>query len=135
MKRKEAADNYATPESNYKWEKERLRDRKPVRGVFRFHEIRGGELSFSFRKYKGDPIDSFTLKDGEIYTLPLGVATHLKESGWYPVHKYQVDEKGNPIKAIGQKVKRYTFEPIDFIADERWLNADNDKSIITVRDL
>ena len=119
-------------QSDYPWEKERVRDRKPVRGIFRFHEQRGGTLSFSFRKWKGDPIESFDLIDGNMYELPLGVATHLKESGWYPVHMHAVDANGKALKTIGQKVKRYTFEPIDFIADERWHATDHDKSIVTV---
>lgn len=117
----------------YRWEKERIRDRQPVRGIFRFHEIRGGDLSFSFRKYKGDPIDTYTLKDGEMYTLPLGVAVHLKESGWYPVHRHSVDENGVASKIIGQRVKRYTFEPVDFIADERLQRSDAQHGIVTVQ--
>lgn len=123
------------PESDYRWEKERIRDSKLVKGIFRFHEVRGGSLSFSFRKYKGDPVDEYTMQDGEVYEVPLRVAVHLKESGWYPIHKYAVDENGLPSKVIGQKVKRYTFEPLDFVADERLLAADNDKTIISVKDL
>ncbi len=123
------------PSSDYKWEAERIRDRKPVKGIFRFHEVRGGTLNFTFRKWKGDPLESFGLVDGQAYELPLGVATHLKESGWYPIHKHAVDDAGIPTKVVGQKVKRYTFEPLEFIADERWLKSDADKSIITVQQL
>jgi hypothetical protein len=123
------------PSSNYKWEAERLRDRKPVKGVFRFHEVAGGTLNFSFRKWKGDPIESFSLVDGQSYELPLGVATHLKESGWYPIHKHAVDANGVASKIIGQKVKRYNFEPLSFIADERWHKSDADKTIVTVKQL
>lgn len=125
----------ATPKNEYKWEAERLRDRKPVKGVFRFHEIPGGTLNFSYLKYKGDPIDKLELKDGEVYTLPLGVARHLRTSGWYPVHAYAMDDRGMASKRIGQKVKRYTFEPLDFIADEEFHRADNDKQIVTVNSL
>jgi hypothetical protein len=125
----------STPKNEYKWEAERLRDRKPVKGVFRFHEVPGGTLSFSFLKYKGDPIDKHDLKDGEVYTLPLGVARHLRTSGWYPVHAYAMNEAGVASKRIGQKVKRYTFEPLDFIADEEFHRADNEKQILTVTSL
>lgn len=122
-----------SPQSDYKWEAERLRDRQMVRGIFRFHEVRGGLLAFSYRKWKGDPIESFSLRDGSAYLLPLGVATHLKESGWYPKHQHAVEEKtGRAIQIIGQKIKRYTFEPIDFIADERWQSNNADKAIVAV---
>lgn len=121
--------------SDYPWEAERIRDGKMVKGIFRFHEVPGGSLSFSFRKYKGDPVDDYTMTDGETYEVPLRVAVHLKESGWYPIHKYAVDENGLPTKVIGKKVKRYTFESLDFIADERLLRADADKSIVTVTQL
>lgn len=123
------------PKVEYKWEAERLRDRKPVKGIFRFHEVPGGTLNFSYLKYKGDPIDKHELKDGEVYTLPLGVARHLRTSGWYPVHAHSMDDKGTASKRIGQKVKRYTFEPLDFIADEEFHRADNDKQILTVTSL
>jgi hypothetical protein len=126
---------HSQSESGYKWEAERQRDRQKVKGVFRFHEVPGGTLSFSFRKWKGDPIESHDLIDGQIYELPLGVATHLKESGWYPIHKHAVDETGKSIKTVGQRVKRYNFEPLQFIADERWHSSDADKEIITVTHL
>jgi hypothetical protein len=119
--------------SDYKWEKERIRDRQLVKGIFRFHEVPGGTLHFSYLKYKGDPIDKHSLTDGEVYTLPLGVARHLRTSGWYPVHRYIMDEKGHSLKAVGQKIKRYTFEPLDFIADEAMLKETSDKQIITVQ--
>jgi hypothetical protein len=122
-------------DSDYKWEAERLRDRQKVKGIFRFHEVPGGTLSFSFRKWRGDLIESYDLVDGQSYELPLGVATHLKESGWYPVHKHAVDAAGKSIKAIGQRVKRYNFEPLQFIADERWHTSNADKDIVTVTHL
>lgn len=131
MKRKQ----YPQPQSDYKWEAERVRDRTPVKGIFRFHEVPGGLLPVSFRKYKGDPIFSQELRDGEIYELPLGVAVHLQESGWYPVHRLQIDEAGRPSKVIGKKVKRYTFEPLEFLADERMHAAQNDKQIVTVSNI
>lgn len=134
-KKAEAEPVAVVSKSEYKWEKERIRDRKLVKGVFRFHEVPGGTLNFSYLKYKGDPIDKHELKDGEVYTLPLGVARHLRTSGWYPVHAYAMNEDGVASKKIGQKVKRYTFEPLDFIADEEFHRPDNDKQIVTVTSL
>ena len=46
-----------------------LRDQesKPVTGVFHFNELPGGTLDFFFKKWKGDPIERYKLKDGEGY--------------------------------------------------------------------
>ncbi len=131
---KNSSKQFAKVKSSYKWEEQRLKDRKPVKGVFRFNEVSGGTLKFSYRKYKGDPVEKFTMKDGEVYTVPLGVAKHLRKSGWYPVHLYEVNETGVPSKAIGQKVHRYNFEPLEFVNDEEFNNphANKDKDIVTV---
>lgn len=92
----------------------RDKDREPVKGIFRFNEVPGGTLSFVFRKYKEDPVERFDMVDGQIYTVPLGVAKHLNTSGWYPVHAYSMDEKGKPAMQIGTKVRRYAFQSLEF---------------------
>ena len=97
---------------------QRERDRQPVRGKFIFHEVPGGILSFNFHKYKDDPVESFTLKDGEIYTLPLGVAKHLNTNVAYPVHEYALDEHGKPSMQIHQKVRRCSFQSLEFMMEE-----------------
>ena len=60
---------------------QRDKDREKVKGIFRFFECPGSELSFVYKAYKEDDVEDdvekFTLIDGEIYTLPLGVAKHL----------------------------------------------------------
>lgn len=131
---KNTSKKFAKVKSSYPWEEQRIRDRKPVKGVFRFNEVPGGTLKFSYIKYKGDPLEKFEMKDGEVYTVPLGVAKHLRNSGWYPVHQYEVNEVGAPSKRIGQKVHRYTFEPLEFVNDEELNNPhhNKDKDIITV---
>lgn len=93
----------------------RDKDRQKVKGKFMFYEVPQGTLSFVFRKYKEDPIERFDLLDGEIYTLPLGVAKHLNTSGWYPIHAHLVDDSGRPTMRIGQKVHRYGFQSLEFI--------------------
>lgn len=98
---------------NFKYERDK--DREKVRGIFRFHEVPGGTMSFVFKKYKEDPVENFTLVDGEIYSLPLGVAKHLNKNCWYPVHSYSVDESGKPLTKIGQKVRRASFQSLEFI--------------------
>lgn len=93
----------------------RDKDRELVKGIFRFYEVPGGRLDFVFRKYKGDPIERYSLVDGQVYSLPLGVAKHLNEGGWYPVHSYKVDEAGTPSMHIGKKVSRVGFQSLEFI--------------------
>jgi hypothetical protein len=106
-----------TTKSKKNWEFERQRDRKMVRGKFQFHEIPGGEMTFNFYKYKGDPIEKYTLKDGEIYTIPLGVAKHLNTIG-LPVHEHALDENGLPLMKIGSFERRCTFQSLEFLGED-----------------
>jgi hypothetical protein len=105
----------------------RKADHELVRGTFRFNEVTGGKLSFHFKKYKGDPIEKFTLVDGQEYELPLMVAKHLSDDGWYPVHETQQGPDGKSSTRIGQKVKRFDFVSKDFLA-----KPSQDKKIVTV---
>jgi hypothetical protein len=93
----------------------RDRDREMVRGIFRFYEVPGGTLSFSFRKYKEDDIENYTLQDETIYTLPRGVAHHLSNNIWYPEHQYKMDEHGKPQAMVMKKRRRCSFSPLDFM--------------------
>jgi len=94
---------------------QRDKDRQPVKGVFRFYEVPGGTVSFNFKKYKGDPVERYDLRDGEIYTLPLGVAKHLTKNGNYPVHSHMKDSNGTVSMRVGQKVNRFGFESLEFM--------------------
>lgn len=96
----------------------RDKDREMVRGIFRFFEVPGGNMGFSFRKYKEDEIETFSLNDGEIYTIPRGVAHHLSNNCWYPEHNYKMDESGKPSMQITKKKRRCSFEPLDFMDSE-----------------
>jgi len=92
----------------------RDRDRELVKGIFRYHEVPGGVVMFSIRLWKEDQVEDFTLKDGEVYTLPLGVARHLNKNCWYPVHAYASDENGKQVQKISQKVRRMSFQSLEF---------------------
>ena len=94
---------------------QRDKDRENVKGIFRFYEVPGGSMSFVFKKYKEDPTERFDLIDGQVYTLPLGVAKHLNKNGWYPIHSYQMDEEGKHTMKVGQKVRRFGFQSLEFI--------------------
>lgn len=97
---------------------ERERDAKLVKGKFMFHEVPGGTLRFNFHKYKGDPVKTYELQDGEIYTLPLGVAKHLNTDVGYPVHAHSLDENGKPSMKIGKFERRCSFQSLEFMVDE-----------------
>jgi len=93
----------------------RDKDREMVRGIFRFFEVPGGTMAFSFRKYKEDEIETYTLNDGSIYTVPRGVAHHLSNNCWYPEHAYKMDDQGKPSVQVTRKKRRCSFEPLDFM--------------------
>lgn len=113
---------------NYKYQRDK--DREMVKGIFRFHEAPGGGMSFIFKLYKEDQVERYDLTDGEVYTLPLGVARHLNKNGWYPVYEYMKDEQTHNIQRIGQKVRRFSFQSLEFI-DMDDLRPEG-KGIITV---
>ena len=96
----------------------RNKDRQPVKGIFRFHEVPGGMLEFVFKGYEGDNITKYQLIDGEVYTIPLGVAKHLNKNLWYPIHAYALDEQGKSCMKIGQKIRRASFQSLEFVDTE-----------------
>lgn len=102
---------------NHKYNRDK--DREMVRGMFKYHEVEGGALMFSIRLYKEDDVENYTLVDGQIYTIPLGVARHLNKNGWYPVYEYIKGEPGvhgvDGNMRIGKKVRRYSFNSLEFV--------------------
>lgn len=101
------------PKTNLKYQRDK--DREMVKGIFRFHEVPGGSMSFVYKAYKEDQVERYDLVDGEIYTLPLGVAKHLNHNVWYPIHAYALDDNGKPVQKIGQKVRRCSFQSLEFV--------------------
>lgn len=98
-------------------ELKRLKDRELVRGKFIFHEVPGGEMGFMFRKYKKDPLEKHSMIDGQIYTVPRGVAHHLNTNCWYPSYTFKYDENKRPSTSIGEKIRRVSFQSLEFIED------------------
>src|ERR1700691_4362272 len=104
---------------------ERKRMRKPVTGIFNYHEVQGGCISFNYKEFKGDPIEKYTMSDGVTYTVPMGVARHLNRSGSYPRYGYvKIDSEianasprdgDNLEQRVVQKVRRYSFSPLSFV--------------------
>lgn len=112
-----------TPKQNLRFQRDK--DREMVKGIFRFHEVPGGQMDFVFKKYKEDPLEKFSLKDGEVYTLPLGVAKHLNSNCWYPSYNYKNDEQGRPVTTIAEKIRRCSFQSLEFVDIEEILNFEN----------
>ena len=99
------------------------KDREPVKGIFKYYEVPGGCLEFNYRAYKEDPIEFFSLIDGQVYTLPLGIAKHLNKSGWYPEYEYFQSDKTTArafspeghVMRVAKKVRRYGFQSLEFV--------------------
>ena len=106
------------------------RDSQMVEGIFRFHEIPGGEMKFNYRSISG-PIMEYALTDGQTYTLPFGLARHLRENCCYPVHKHSINKDGSPAVTIGRKVHRCTFEPTEFNVRQE-IGEDASSDLVTV---
>lgn len=97
------------------FEIQKQKDKESVRGKFIFHEIAGGQLDFVFKKYKGDQIQKYSLKDGQVYTVPRAVARHLNTNCSYPSYNYKSDENGRPQVSISEKVRRCSFQSLEFL--------------------
>jgi hypothetical protein len=97
----------------------RQRDSEIVRGKFIFHEIPGGALSFSFGPmYPGDQTERYDMVDGEICSVPLGVARHLNKECKYPVHTFKMDENNKAQIRVNNWVRRVSFQSLEFIDTE-----------------
>ena len=92
----------------------RQRSKEMVSGKFIFHEVPGGEMGFTIKLFKGDAPQNYNLRDGHTYEIPLGVAEHLNENRYYPVHSYATDEDGKPIAKINEKIRRCSFQSFHF---------------------
>jgi len=100
---------------------QRDKDREMVKGIFRFHEVPGGHMAFSIKLYKEDPVENYSFYDGEVYTIPLGVARHLNKNGWYPEYEYMRNENMQGVghgMRIATKVRRFSFQSLEFIDSE-----------------
>lgn len=94
-----------TKAQNLKYKRDKHREM--VKGVFKYYEVPGGEMEFDFREFKGDPIEHYLMVDGEVYTVPLGVAKHLNTNCWYPAYEFLPGEKG--VQGVAAPRIRGTF--------------------------
>lgn len=98
---------------NTRYMRDKMREK--VRGMFKFDEAPGQTLSFVYRAFKEDPIERYDLVDGQVYTLPLGVAKHINKNLAYPVHTYMKNEDGSTSSRVGHKIRRATFQSLEFV--------------------
>ena len=96
-------------------EKAKKEDSKLVKGIFKNHECQGGDVIFSIRLYKGEPVRTYHLIDGHDYELPLGVARHINRQCKYKKHKWLVDKDGNKMISPDKPVERYSFVSSDYL--------------------
>lgn len=99
--------------SDYRFEQERLADKRLIKGTFQDNELKGGKISFPFKKYKGDDIVMYTLVDGQEYELPLGVVKHLNNNCAYTTHSFILDKNGQHMKNP-LKTHRFSFKAAEF---------------------
>jgi hypothetical protein len=116
---------------NYKYERDK--DREQVKGIFRYYEVPGGTMSFSFKKWKEDDVENYTLRDGAVYTVPLGVAKHLNKNCWYPIHSHASNENGVAEQKVGQRVRRMGFSSLEFTDIEDLMDKDGNSVIEHIR--
>lgn len=93
----------------------KAKDKQLVKGRFNNIEFPGGTFSFVYKAYKGDPVIRYDLKDGEICWLPLGVARHLNNNVGIFQHKYLLDKNGKPTTSIMHRIRRCSFENLEFM--------------------
>jgi hypothetical protein len=89
--------------------------------------VPNGVLEFSYKAYREDPVETYQLYDGKVYTLPLGVAKHLNQNIAYPQYEYIKGEDviggynqgyGNTPATgmrIKSKVRRCSFQSLEFL--------------------
>ena len=106
-------------------EAERQKKNRTVRGRFMFLEVPQGRTVFPWRAYPGDPVKTYTLVDGEIYTIPICLAEHLNNNCKYAIYEHEMSpseaaikqQLGHPVK-VKRYVHRYSFQPLDFMGSE-----------------
>lgn len=92
----------------------RDKERELVRGIFKYHECPGASFAFMFKKYGEDPLEKYEFIDGEVYTIPLGVARHLNTNCWYPVHAFKSKDSGLTVQ---EKIRRTSFQSLEFVEE------------------
>jgi len=111
----------------------RENDRQKVKIRFKYYDCPGGEMKFVFKAYKQDPVEKYSLVDGQIYTLPIGVVRHLNKNCYYKIHEYVMNDRGVASQVVGKKIQRCEAVPLEFVDSEDLSAAGTD--IVAVQHL
>lgn len=112
-------------------ERQRARDAELMVGVFKNLEAPNGSLRFGYKKYHGDPFETYELYDGETYQIPRGVVKHLNNNCFYKEYRHLKGEFGEAGVRGGyndgrlnaermheaRKVHRFAFLSLDYMDD------------------
>jgi hypothetical protein len=99
-------------------------DNVKVKGKYIFHEVPGGGISFTYRKWPQEQPKNYTFVDGQIQEVPLGVAKHLNKNCWYPQYEFRKGEEGTQdVQSVGQKVRRMSFQSLEFVDIDDFSNT------------
>jgi hypothetical protein len=99
----------------------RKRGEKLVKGKFSFIHAPGGMFEFGYKFFKGEPVRSILITDGEICEVPLEVAIHLNNIA-IKIPVVAIDMKVPYSKRFGghktyKKESRVSFIPSEYEAD------------------
>jgi hypothetical protein len=95
------------------------RDSEKVNVVYRCLEIAGGSVTFSYKAFENEAVETVTLVDGQEYQLPIYVVKSFNQEYqgrgcFYPTHAYALDAQGKPVISVGKKNRRYILSNEDF---------------------
>ena len=91
--------------------KQREADHRLVKGKFVNNECKGGTVKFPFRKWRGDAVKWYLMRDGEEYEIPIMVAKHLNENCAIPEYEYSqlLNADGSCDKRTKRVDHRFSF--------------------------
>jgi hypothetical protein len=116
--------------------KKRARDAELVVCKFKNLESEGRPLSFSYYRYKDQPIEKYHFEDGETYQIPRGIRNHVK-SLYTPLYEYikgpegtsiqggithdAYQLRGMPTMKVEKKRHRFQFLDMDYMEDDDFI--------------
>jgi hypothetical protein len=96
-------------------DKQQEQDSQIVEGIFKNREG-DGMVSFSYKKYKDEPVRIYSFENGKTYKIPLGVANHINNGTKIKERDYIVNADGTKDLAtfVKNERSRYEFIPTKF---------------------
>lgn len=115
---------------------QRERDAELVTGIFKNLENPRTSLKFTYKKWPGEPLETYDLMCGERYQLKRGVAKHLNTACFFKEYKMLDAESGNNTKIqqaydsvengrynqqhaqAATKIYRFAFHSLEFMDED-----------------